>query len=137
MHFLMLFMWVYLQVLKGMCIMDSDIFKRHLREFYPLITKLICCDQVPLTLQKHGIFVLHCKSTLSIFVICATVSRENTRKCLLGRVVFLSICNKIFGVFRDANIDWCKQINYASFNADGCTWGPWRSFYHTADCSYA
>jgi len=35
------------QVLKGMCIMDAQIFKRHLKEFYPLITKLICCDQVP------------------------------------------------------------------------------------------
>jgi hypothetical protein len=34
------------QVLKGMCIMDAQIFKRHLKEFYPLITKLICCDQV-------------------------------------------------------------------------------------------
>jgi hypothetical protein len=26
--------------------MDGQIFKRHLKEFYPLITKLICCDQV-------------------------------------------------------------------------------------------
>jgi hypothetical protein len=26
--------------------MDAQIFKRHLKEFYPLITKLICCDQV-------------------------------------------------------------------------------------------
>lgn len=34
------------QVLKGMCFMNSKIFKSHLREFYPLITKLVCCDQV-------------------------------------------------------------------------------------------
>ena len=27
--------------------MDAQIFKRHLKDFYPLITKLICCDQVP------------------------------------------------------------------------------------------
>jgi hypothetical protein len=26
--------------------MDAQIFKRHLKEFYPLIMKLICCDQV-------------------------------------------------------------------------------------------
>lgn len=46
--------------------METDIFKRHLREFYPLITKLICCDQVHPTLQKHGFFVFHCKSAPSI-----------------------------------------------------------------------
>jgi hypothetical protein len=55
-----------IQVLRGMCIMDSDIFKRHLREFYPLITKLICCDQVCPTLQKHGSFVFRCKIKPSI-----------------------------------------------------------------------
>jgi len=37
---------VVVKVLKGMCIMDAQIFKRHLKEFYPLITKLICCDQM-------------------------------------------------------------------------------------------
>nr|CAB3458344.1 unnamed protein product [Digitaria exilis] len=37
---------VIVKVLKGMCIMDAQIFKRHLKEFYPLITKLICCDQM-------------------------------------------------------------------------------------------
>ncbi|CAL5062155.1 unnamed protein product [Urochloa decumbens] len=37
---------VIVKVLKGMCIMDAEIFKRHLKEFYPLITKLICCDQM-------------------------------------------------------------------------------------------
>ncbi|KAK3127408.1 hypothetical protein QOZ80_7AG0572890 [Eleusine coracana subsp. coracana] len=37
---------VIVMVLKGMCIMDAQIFKRHLKEFYPLITKLICCDQM-------------------------------------------------------------------------------------------
>ncbi|XP_062187526.1 brefeldin A-inhibited guanine nucleotide-exchange protein 5-like isoform X2 [Phragmites australis] len=37
---------VIVKVLKGMCIMDAQIFKKHLKEFYPLITKLICCDQM-------------------------------------------------------------------------------------------
>ncbi|WVZ66373.1 hypothetical protein U9M48_015604 [Paspalum notatum var. saurae] len=37
---------VIVKVLNGMCIMDAQIFKRHLKEFYPLITKLICCDQM-------------------------------------------------------------------------------------------
>ncbi|XP_047066260.1 brefeldin A-inhibited guanine nucleotide-exchange protein 5-like [Lolium rigidum] len=37
---------VIIKVLNGMCIMDAQIFKKHLREFYPLITKLICCDQM-------------------------------------------------------------------------------------------
>ena len=35
-----------IQVLKGMGFMNSQIFRRHLREFYPLLTKLVCCDQV-------------------------------------------------------------------------------------------
>ncbi|XP_020597814.1 brefeldin A-inhibited guanine nucleotide-exchange protein 5 isoform X2 [Phalaenopsis equestris] len=37
---------IVVKVLKGMCLMDNQIFKRHLREFYPLITKLVCCDQM-------------------------------------------------------------------------------------------
>ncbi|THU74569.1 hypothetical protein C4D60_Mb04t34760 [Musa balbisiana] len=37
---------VIVKVLKRMCCMDSLIFRKHLREFYPLITKLVCCDQM-------------------------------------------------------------------------------------------
>ncbi|XP_077214476.1 HOPM interactor 7 isoform X2 [Tasmannia lanceolata] len=37
---------IIVKVLKGMCLMNSQIFRRHLREFYPLITKLVCCDQM-------------------------------------------------------------------------------------------
>ncbi|XP_076892587.1 brefeldin A-inhibited guanine nucleotide-exchange protein 5-like [Bidens hawaiensis] len=37
---------IIVTVLKGMCIMDSQIFKKHLRSFYPLITKLVCCEQM-------------------------------------------------------------------------------------------
>ncbi|KAL2249198.1 UNVERIFIED_CONTAM: Brefeldin A-inhibited guanine nucleotide-exchange protein 5, partial [Sesamum indicum] len=48
-------------VLKGMCQMNARIFRNHLRNFYPLITKLVCCDQVNshlgMTLQVQ--FPLH------------------------------------------------------------------------------
>lgn len=37
---------IIVKVLKGMCDMNKQIFRKHLREFYPLITKLICCDQM-------------------------------------------------------------------------------------------
>lgn len=34
------------QVVKGMCEMNPHIFKDHLRDFYPYITKLVCSEQV-------------------------------------------------------------------------------------------
>ncbi|KAL5698618.1 Brefeldin A-inhibited guanine nucleotide-exchange protein 5 [Ranunculus cassubicifolius] len=37
---------VIVKVIKGMCVMNSQIFRKHLRDFYPLITKLVCCDQM-------------------------------------------------------------------------------------------
>ncbi|KAI3739034.1 hypothetical protein L2E82_29391 [Cichorium intybus] len=37
---------ILVKVLKGMCSMDNKIFRRHLESFYPLITKLVCCDQI-------------------------------------------------------------------------------------------
>ncbi|GKV03731.1 hypothetical protein SLEP1_g15983 [Rubroshorea leprosula] len=37
---------IIVKVLKGMCFMNNKIFRRHLREFYPLLTKLVCCDQM-------------------------------------------------------------------------------------------
>lgn len=37
---------IIVKVLKGMCHMNNQIFRKHLREFYPLITKLVCCDQM-------------------------------------------------------------------------------------------
>ncbi|PWA80365.1 sec7 domain-containing protein [Artemisia annua] len=37
---------IVVKVLKGMCSMDNQIFRKNLRSFYPLITKLVCCDQV-------------------------------------------------------------------------------------------
>ncbi|THG19483.1 hypothetical protein TEA_007208 [Camellia sinensis var. sinensis] len=37
---------IIVKVLKGMCFMNSQIFRKHLRQFYPFITKLVCCDQM-------------------------------------------------------------------------------------------
>ncbi|PWA97223.1 HOPM interactor 7 [Artemisia annua] len=37
---------IIVTVLKGMSVMDNQIFKKHLRSFYPLITKLVCCEQM-------------------------------------------------------------------------------------------
>ncbi|KAK7363367.1 hypothetical protein VNO77_05507 [Canavalia gladiata] len=37
---------IIVKVLQGMCFMNNKIFRRHLREFYPLLTKLVCCDQM-------------------------------------------------------------------------------------------
>lgn len=37
---------VIVRVIKGMSSMNSHIFRKHLREFYPLLTKLVCCDQM-------------------------------------------------------------------------------------------
>uniref|UniRef100_A0A7N0V676 SEC7 domain-containing protein n=1 Tax=Kalanchoe fedtschenkoi TaxID=63787 RepID=A0A7N0V676_KALFE len=37
---------IIVKVLKGMCRMNNTIFKRHLIEFYPPITRLVCCDQM-------------------------------------------------------------------------------------------
>ncbi|CAA2998750.1 brefeldin A-inhibited guanine nucleotide-exchange 5 [Olea europaea subsp. europaea] len=37
---------IIVKVLKGMCDMNSQIFQNHLRDFYPFITKLVCCDQM-------------------------------------------------------------------------------------------
>ncbi|XP_021732781.1 brefeldin A-inhibited guanine nucleotide-exchange protein 5-like [Chenopodium quinoa] len=37
---------VIVRVIKGMSSMNSHVFRKHLREFYPLLTKLVCCDQM-------------------------------------------------------------------------------------------
>lgn len=37
---------IIVKVLQGMCYMNNLILKRHLKEFYPSITKLVCCDQM-------------------------------------------------------------------------------------------
>uniref|UniRef100_A0A803M641 SEC7 domain-containing protein n=1 Tax=Chenopodium quinoa TaxID=63459 RepID=A0A803M641_CHEQI len=47
---------VIVRVIKGMSSMNSHVFRKHLREFYPLLTKLVCCDQV-IILLGIGFFV--------------------------------------------------------------------------------
>ncbi|XP_052182190.1 brefeldin A-inhibited guanine nucleotide-exchange protein 5 isoform X2 [Diospyros lotus] len=37
---------IIVKVLKGMCFMNNKIFQKHLRVFYPSMTKLVCCDQM-------------------------------------------------------------------------------------------
>ncbi|KAK7265505.1 hypothetical protein RJT34_33125 [Clitoria ternatea] len=37
---------IIVKVIQSMCFMNSKIFRRHLRELYPLLTKLVCCDQM-------------------------------------------------------------------------------------------
>ncbi|GAB4845824.1 Brefeldin A-inhibited guanine nucleotide-exchange protein 5 [Ancistrocladus abbreviatus] len=37
---------VIVKVITGMSSMNSHIFRKHLREFYPLMTNLVCCDQM-------------------------------------------------------------------------------------------
>ncbi|XP_074312417.1 brefeldin A-inhibited guanine nucleotide-exchange protein 5 [Silene latifolia] len=37
---------IIVKVIKGMAAMNSYIFRKHLRDFYPLLTKLVCCDQM-------------------------------------------------------------------------------------------
>ncbi|KAL9673376.1 hypothetical protein QQ045_029632 [Rhodiola kirilowii] len=37
---------IIVKVLKGMCCMNSKIFRKHLIDFYPAMTRLVCCDQM-------------------------------------------------------------------------------------------
>lgn len=37
---------VIVKVLMGMSSMNNQIFRKHLRQFYPYVTKLVCCDQM-------------------------------------------------------------------------------------------
>ncbi|GAB2273813.1 Brefeldin A-inhibited guanine nucleotide-exchange protein 5 [Dionaea muscipula] len=37
---------IIVKVIRGMTSMSTYIFRRHLRSFYPFITKLVCCDQM-------------------------------------------------------------------------------------------
>nr|XP_043611760.1 brefeldin A-inhibited guanine nucleotide-exchange protein 5-like [Erigeron canadensis] len=54
---------IIVKVLKSMCSMDHQIFRENLRIFYPLITKLVCCDQMDVrcaladlfSIQLHGL----------------------------------------------------------------------------------
>lgn len=48
-----------LQVLKAMCQMSPQIFKDHLRDFYPYITRLVCCEQVNTDVMEFHKLYLH------------------------------------------------------------------------------
>ncbi|XP_022146951.1 brefeldin A-inhibited guanine nucleotide-exchange protein 5 isoform X2 [Momordica charantia] len=56
---------VIVKVIKGMCFMNSEIFRRHLREFYPLLTKLVCCDQIDVRGALGDLFKIQLKALLS------------------------------------------------------------------------
>ncbi|KAJ4835000.1 Brefeldin A-inhibited guanine nucleotide-exchange protein 5 [Turnera subulata] len=55
---------IIVKVLKGMCFMNSQIFKRHLRDFYPLLTKLVCCDQMDVRGALGDLFRMQLKALL-------------------------------------------------------------------------
>ncbi|KAK6156433.1 hypothetical protein DH2020_010681 [Rehmannia glutinosa] len=55
---------IIVKVLKGMCQMNPQIFKNHLRDFYPSITKLICCDQVEIRGALADLFTMQLSTLL-------------------------------------------------------------------------
>ncbi|XP_050218779.1 brefeldin A-inhibited guanine nucleotide-exchange protein 5 [Mercurialis annua] len=57
---------IIVKVLKGMCFMNNQIFRRHLRDFYPLLTKLVCCDQMDIRGALGDLFRAQLKSLLPL-----------------------------------------------------------------------
>ncbi|KAL8532969.1 hypothetical protein ACS0TY_009290 [Phlomoides rotata] len=55
---------IIIKVLKGMCHMNAQIFRSHLRDFYPLITKLVCCDQMEVRGAITDLFGMQLKTLL-------------------------------------------------------------------------
>ncbi|KAK9058254.1 hypothetical protein SSX86_023094 [Deinandra increscens subsp. villosa] len=55
---------IVVKVLKGMCSMDNQIFRRHLRSFYPLITKLVCCEQMDVRCALADLFSMQIRGLL-------------------------------------------------------------------------
>ncbi|KAG4144466.1 hypothetical protein ERO13_D05G038800v2 [Gossypium hirsutum] len=55
---------VIVKVLKGMCFMNNKIFRNHLGVFYPLLTKLICCDQMDIRGALGDLFRVQLKALL-------------------------------------------------------------------------
>ncbi|KAL6545251.1 Brefeldin A-inhibited guanine nucleotide-exchange protein 5 [Orobanche gracilis] len=49
---------VIVKVLKGMCQMNPQIFRNHIRDFYPSITRLICCDQMDIRGALADLFTM-------------------------------------------------------------------------------
>ncbi|KAL8262543.1 hypothetical protein R6Q59_023892 [Mikania micrantha] len=55
---------IVIKVLKGMCSMDNRMFIRHLRSFYPLITKLVCCEQMDVRCALADLFSIQMRGLL-------------------------------------------------------------------------
>ncbi|XVE53803.1 hypothetical protein DITRI_Ditri03aG0031500 [Diplodiscus trichospermus] len=55
---------IIVKVLKGMCFMNNKIFMNHLSKFYPLLTKLICCDQMDVRGALADLFRVQLKALL-------------------------------------------------------------------------
>ncbi|XP_076950477.1 brefeldin A-inhibited guanine nucleotide-exchange protein 5-like [Bidens hawaiensis] len=55
---------IVVKVLKGMYSMDSQIFRRHLGSFYPLITKLVCCEQMDVRCALADLFSMQLRGLL-------------------------------------------------------------------------
>ncbi|XP_059461146.1 brefeldin A-inhibited guanine nucleotide-exchange protein 5 [Corylus avellana] len=55
---------IIVKVIKGMCFMNNQIFRRHLRDFYPLLTKLVCCDQMDVRGALGDLFRAQLKALL-------------------------------------------------------------------------
>ncbi|KAK1568405.1 hypothetical protein Q3G72_024051 [Acer saccharum] len=55
---------IIVKVLKSMCFMNNQIFRRHLRDFYPLLTKLVCCEQMEIRGALGDLFKLQLKALL-------------------------------------------------------------------------
>ncbi|KAF5204476.1 Brefeldin a-inhibited guanine nucleotide-exchange protein [Thalictrum thalictroides] len=55
---------IIVKVIKGMCLMNRRIFKKHLRDFYPLITKLVCSDQMDVRGAVGDLFSMQLTSLL-------------------------------------------------------------------------
>ncbi|XP_057416198.1 brefeldin A-inhibited guanine nucleotide-exchange protein 5 isoform X2 [Lotus japonicus] len=55
---------IIIKVIQSMCSMNSKIFRRHLRELYPLLTKLVCCDQMDVRGALGDLFQSQLKALL-------------------------------------------------------------------------
>ncbi|KAK7291769.1 hypothetical protein RIF29_07169 [Crotalaria pallida] len=55
---------IIVKVLQSMSFMNNKIFRRHLREFYPLLTKLVCCDQMDVRGALGDLFQAQLKALL-------------------------------------------------------------------------
>ncbi|XP_065849956.1 brefeldin A-inhibited guanine nucleotide-exchange protein 5 isoform X1 [Euphorbia lathyris] len=55
---------IIVKVLKSMSFMNNQIFTRHLRDFYPLLTKLVCCDQMDIRGALGDLFRMQLKALL-------------------------------------------------------------------------